>query len=94
MLQPLIQEVGVDQIDLKLRLHTSGLAVNVRFSIEVLQSFFQSFLVAELNPIVLGMSSPQVRLWWRWRGTIGRQLRSNERLMMNWTGRRTRRWWG
>ena len=58
LLQPLIQEVGVDQIDLKLRLHTSGLAVNVRFSIEVLQSFLQSFLVAELE-----MSGLQLRLW-------------------------------
>ena len=90
MVQFVIEEVGVDQINLKVRLHPSGLAVNVGLSIEVLQSFLQSLLVAELYPIVLGMTGLQVWLWWRRWGTIGRQLRSNERLMMNWPGRR--RW--
>ena len=36
LLQIVIKKLGVDQIYLNLRLHTSGLSVNVRFGIEIL----------------------------------------------------------
>lgn len=95
-----LHQIRGDEIDLWLRLQSSNLSVNVRLqscslsvnvrlSIEIFQSFLKSFLVTELNPIVLKMSSNgkfRSRLKMRLRrgrwGTVGRQLRSYEVMMV------------